>query len=127
MHGLHLAHDVLDAQLVDRRHEKIGRVDTMVLELCEGRPPRVAAVLVGGEVRAMRAGRWMQWLHRVWHSLLRSPATSASRISFCAVRCIADTVEVDVDGRELPSGHVERWLAEHIVCRIPGATGKAYE
>ena len=39
MGAVHLAHDVLDAQLLDRVQEKIGRVDALLLELQEGQPP----------------------------------------------------------------------------------------
>jgi sporulation protein YlmC with PRC-barrel domain len=124
MHGLHLVHDVLDGQLVDRLGEKIGRVDELVLELREGQAPRVVAILVGGAQRAERAGRWMLWLRRLWHGGRRSTHEDTSRIPFSAVRSIGETIDVAVDGHTLPSGHVERWLSEHIVCRIPGAMGK---
>ena len=120
MHGIHLLHDVLDAQLIDRKEEKIGRVDGLELELREGRPPRVAAILVGGEVRAWRIGGWMRLLHHAMQALgsVRGPVTS--RIPFRAVRVIGDTVTVDVIGDELDSGRTERWLAEHVIGRIPG-------
>ena len=57
--GLRLVHDLLDAQLLDRAEERIGRIDDLVLELRDGRPPRVAAILIGGPVREARVGRWM--------------------------------------------------------------------
>jgi hypothetical protein len=47
-----------------------------------------------------------------------------SRVPFDAVRRVGDTVQLDVVGETLPSGHVERWLAEHVVCHIPGGTGE---
>jgi hypothetical protein len=124
MHGLHLTHDVLDAQLVDRNKERIGRVDALALELRPGRPPRVATILIGGPVRAERIGRWARWLSRALRALGRVRSPGVSRIPFSAVRCIGHTIEVDVDGRDLESGHAERWLAEHVVCRIPGSGGQ---
>jgi len=42
-------------------------------------------------------------------------------IPFSQVRCIADTIQVDVDGDELEAGHLESWLAEHVVRHIPGS------
>ena len=63
--GFRLVHDVLDGQLVDRREERVGRIDDLVLELREGEAPRVAAILVGGPARADRVGRWATWLDRV--------------------------------------------------------------
>ena len=124
MSALQLVHDVLDAQLVDLEKKKVGRVDGLELELRDGRPPRVATILVGGAVRAERVGRWMTWLHRALHALARSRAEHVSRIPFEKVRAMADTIELDVDGHALESGHLERWLAARIVSRIPGGQGE---
>lgn len=121
MSGLDLVHDVLDAQLVDRRKRRIGRVDSLVLTLADGRPPRVTAILVGGPVRAQRIGRWMQLLARAMRALGRVRRQGVSVIDFGQVRCIADTIQVDVDGDELEAGHLESWLAEHVVRHIPGS------
>ena len=121
MSGLNLVHDVLDAQLVDRRKRKIGRVDSLVLGLAAGQPPRVAAILVGGPVRAERIGRWMRLLSRGLRAVGRVRARGVSVIPFSQVRCMADTIEVDVDGDALEAGHLEAWLAEHVVRHIPGS------
>ena len=122
--GLDLRHDVLDAQLVDRQRQKIGRCDTLVLELRDGKPPRVATILVGGQVRGERIGRWMTALSRVLHGRKRAPDEGVSRIPFSAMRTLGETIEMDVLRDELPSEHVERWLTRHVICRIPGAQGK---
>lgn len=120
---LQLSHDVIDAQLVDRHQEKIGRVDELLLELEEGKPPRVAAIVVSGAARARRVGGWMLACHRAVHALFGQREECESRIPFDAVRCIADTIELDVEGDALDSMHLERWLATYVVCRIPGASG----
>jgi hypothetical protein len=122
--GLALVHDVLDAQLCDGRKEKVGRVDALVLELRDARPPRVAAILVGGAARAERIGRVTTWVARRLRALAGLRDEGVSRIPFAAVRTIGDVIELDVDGRTLASGRLERWLAEHVVCRIPGAAGE---
>lgn len=121
MSGFPLIHDVLDAQLLDRRKRKIGRVDSVALVLSDGAPPRVAAILVGGPVRAQRIGRWAELLSRALRALGRVRHDGVTRIPFDAVRRIADTIEVNVDGDELEVRHIEDWLAEHVICRIPGA------
>ena len=124
MGALHLSHDVIDSQLVDRHKEKIGRVDELLLELEEGKPPRVATIVIGGRARARRVGGWMVALHRAVHALLGHRGEHESRVPFDAVRCIADTIELDVDGNELASMHVEHWLAKRVICRSPGAGGE---
>jgi len=121
--GLDLRHDVLDAQLVDRNRENIGRCDTLILELRDGRPPRVATILIGGAVRNERIGRWMTGLAKLFHGG-KDPVAGESRIPFAAMRSLGDTIQLDVLRDELPSERVERWLSERVVCRIPGAQGK---
>jgi len=124
MDGLLLVHDVLDAQLLDRNREKIGRADEVLLDLRDGAPPRVSMVLIGGTARAARIGRWLTWLRRVVHAAFGKRDDQLSRIPFDAMRRIADAIELDVDGCTLPSGHLERWLSEQVVCRIPGGRGE---
>ena len=124
MGALHLSHDVIDSQLVDRRQEKIGRVDELLLELEEGKPPRVATIVIGGAARARRAGGWMLACHRAVHALFGQREEHESRVPFDAVRSIADTIQLDVEGDSLDSMHLERWLATHVICRIPGASGE---
>jgi hypothetical protein len=118
---LHLVHDVLDAQLLDRRGDKIGRVDGLTLELRPGAPPRVAAVLIGGPVRAARIGRPAVWLGDAMRAIARVKHSGMSRVAFERVTRIGTAVALDVDGSTLEAGHLERWLAEHLIERIPGA------
>ncbi len=124
MGAVHLAHDVLDAQLVDPRQEKIGRVDALLLELEDGRPPRVATIVIGGSARAERVGRWFVALRRALRAVFGQREEHVSHISFDTVRRIGDTIELDVDEKALESEHLERWLKEHVICRIPGASGE---
>ena len=124
MGAVHLAHDVLDAQLVDRVQEKIGRVDGLLLELEEGRPPRVATIVIGGAARAERVGHGFAALRRGLRAEFGRHEDHVSRIPFEKVRRIGDTIELDVDEQTLESEHLERWLKEHVVCRIPGAGGE---
>lgn len=124
MGAVHLVHDVLDAQLVDRVQEKIGRVDGLLLELEEGRPPRVATIVIGGAARAERVGHGFAALRRGLRAVFGRHEDHVSRIPFEKVRRIGDTIELDVDEQTLESEHLERWLKEHVVCRIPGAGGE---
>ena len=124
MGAVHLAHDILDAQLVDRVQEKVGRVDALLLEIEAGRPPRVATIVIGGAARAERVGRWFVAIRRAWRAMFGHREEHVSRIPFDKVRRIGDTIELDVEERSLDSEHLERWLKEHVVCRIPGAGGE---
>jgi sporulation protein YlmC with PRC-barrel domain len=121
MSGLQLIHDVLDLQLVDKHHRKIGRVDSIVLALEDGRPPRVATILIGGPERSRRIGRWAVALSRMLRVIGRARSAGVSAIPFDAVRCIGDTIQVEVDGDGLEAGHLEGWLAEHFIRHIPGS------
>ena len=72
MGAVQLSHEVIDTQLVDRHQEKIGRVDELLIELEDGKPPRVATIVIGGAARARRVGRWMVACHRAVHSAVRA-------------------------------------------------------
>jgi hypothetical protein len=125
MRGLHLVHDIQDAQLLDRLHAKIGRVDGLVLEVEEGKPLRVATILVGGPIRDERIGRWVLALKRLMHGVVRMETEGVSRIPFSAVREISHVIEVDVEEKALESQHVEQWLCDHVIRRIPGGDREA--
>jgi hypothetical protein len=123
--GLQLVHDVHDVCLKDRNGKKVGRVDALALIVGDDGRLRVSAILVGGPVRARRIGHWMVWLHHLMCVAFHADRSGGvSRIPFSAVRCIADTVELDVDADTLPSGHLERWLDRRIISHIPGASGE---
>jgi hypothetical protein len=49
---------------------------------------------------------------------------AVTRIPFAQVREIGPCVEVDVDAGSTQAMRTERWLGEHLICRIPGAAGK---
>ena len=121
MKGIYLVHDVLDAQLLGLRQEKMGRVDGLVIELRDDAPPRVAELLIGGSILAERIGRWMESLVRVGSRLLGIKPV-VTRIPFEAVR-VMGACEVDVDAESTTALRSERWLDEHVVCRIPGGAG----
>ena len=123
MQRLLLKHDVLDMQLCNGLGDKIGRVDALVLELVRGQPPRVKSILIGGPARQERVGSWARWLGRVMRGVGGTHERGLSEIPFSAVRRIGDSIFVDVDEKTLPSEHIERWLCERVVRRIPGAEG----
>ena len=118
-----LVHDVQDAQLVDRREQRIGRIDELLLSLPDSGPPTAEAMLIGATPRAKRAGAWAVALRRVLFAITRRTHDPVSRVPFGAVSRIGDTVQLDIDGDSLESSHLEVWLREQIVHRIPGGGG----
>jgi hypothetical protein len=115
-----LIRDVLDNQLVDRHQRKMGKVDGIVVELCEGRPPRLAYLEVGGTTRARRLhprlGQWVAALVVKWGLGSGQPY----RIPWSKIRDIGIDVEVDLRAEETPVLDLELWLRKHIIRRIPG-------
>jgi sporulation protein YlmC with PRC-barrel domain len=106
-----LVRDILDAELLDKKGRHLGRIDGIVLELREGRPPRVAVMETGAATVAARVhprlGRWF----RAW---------PAVQIPMHAIRDIGVDVEIDVDGDRDPQLlRGEKW-ARRFITRIPG-------
>ena len=123
MSVVRLVHDVLDAQLLDRTGQKMGRVDGIVIEIRDGQPPRVAELLVGGSIASERIGRWMAALGRLVTKLLHvEPAIT--RIPFAQVRAIGPCIEVDLDASATNTMRTERWLDRHVISRVPGGAGE---
>jgi sporulation protein YlmC with PRC-barrel domain len=116
-----LVRDVLDKQLVDRRGEKMGRVDSIVAELHPGRPPEVIAIETGSVALARRIGeRTGCWVAQLAARIGGPRSAEPYRIPWSGVRRIEVDVVVDVDFLDTPLGKWQRWLREHIVERIPG-------
>ncbi len=113
--------DVLDNQLVDRNQRKMGKVDGIVLELCDDKPPRLAYIEVGMPVLARRLhprlGRWAVALGRKWGAMHGQPF----RIPWAKVQDIGIDVDVDLDAEATPVLAWEQWLRKHVIGRIPGA------
>jgi sporulation protein YlmC with PRC-barrel domain len=114
-----LGRQILDQQLVDSNDLNMGKVDGIVLELRDGRPPRVAAILTGGHLLARRLHPRIEslarWLTRRWGPGPIEPL----RIPWSKVKKIGVDVKVDVSAdRGMPWEH---WARDHILRWIPGA------
>ncbi len=119
---LELARDVLDKQVVDREEIKMGRVDGLLLELREGKPPRVEAIEMGGVVLAERIHpRLARWVDG-WRRRLKVRKTAVYRVPWPAVLTIDDDqIKIDVAARDTPNFDWERWLQDHVIRHIPAA------
>ena len=121
MQKIHLVRDVLDNQLVDREKRPVGKADGIVLVLRKDKPPRLAYIEVGMSTMAhrlsARLGRFVERLGRKWGVRQGKPF----RIPWAKVGHVGIDVELDLDADETPAMAWEKWLARHIVGRIPGS------
>ena len=114
---MELGRYVLDQQVVDARGRPMGKVDGLVLELREGEPARVAALVVGGTTLLWRLHPGLaEWAER-----RLGGNGHAVRIPWRSVVKVGIDIKVDVEGERSPALHWERWVRERIIGRIPGA------
>ncbi|HWC64656.1 MAG TPA: hypothetical protein VG777_01135, partial [Thermoanaerobaculia bacterium] len=110
--------DVLDKQLTDRTGEKIGKADGVIADASSG---RLEAIESGVPTLLRRlSGSWARAVERRAASW-RAPLLRASRVAFREVLDVDLEVKLDVDGKRTPLRAGERWLADRVVGRIPGA------
>lgn len=116
---MEIGREILDQQLVDRDGQYIGKVDGIVLELRDGAPPRIRAILTGGHLLARRLHprieSLVERLTRRWGPKNDSPA----RIAWSKVIKIGVDVKVDEEADRFMSW--EHWVRDRIIRRIPGA------
>ncbi|WP_313606762.1 hypothetical protein [Rhizobium sp.] len=103
---MHLVRDLLDKQLVDHHHQKIGQVDGVVIDMRDGQQPRIAAIETGSGVVLDRVG---------WKTDKRRFRIAMSKL----VRIKVD-VTVDIDPEEMPVVQWQDWLRKRILRWIPG-------
>jgi sporulation protein YlmC with PRC-barrel domain len=116
---VNLGKQILDQQLVDHRELNMGKVDGIVLELREGAPPRVSAILTGGHLLAGRLHPWIErWARRLTKGWGPRDITPL-RIPWSQIKKIGVDVKVDLPADQgMPWEH---WVRDHIIRRIPGA------
>lgn len=118
---IELVNQLLDKQLVDRHHHKMGKVDEILIELREGAPPRVAWIEVGAVPLARRVahwlGRWVEAAERRWGPRAPQPF----RIPWSMLRHIGISAKVDMEAEGTMVMAWEEWLSRHVVGRIPGS------
>jgi hypothetical protein len=117
---MELIRDCLDKQIEDRFKRRMGRVDGIILELEQGRPPRVAYVELGVMTLINRLSRRtgkavIQLLKRVGLSAV------PYRISWDKLKVGVNTVRADVEAEKTPALKWELWLRKKVIGRIPGA------
>lgn len=117
---MRLIAEVLDEQLEDVRGVNAGRVDGIVLELRDGKPPRVAYIEVSP---ITLLGRFSEGLSRWWARIdakFGEGRGVPTRIPWTRLDRTGPTLVFDVDQRATPIVAVEDWLRRKIVDHIPG-------
>jgi sporulation protein YlmC with PRC-barrel domain len=116
---LFLVRDLLDKQIVDRRHEPMGRVDGLMLGLYQEGAPQLLCLESGITVSAARIsrrmGRWARAAARRWGLSRGRPV----RIAWAVVKRIGIETEVDLKADESRALAWEHWLVEHFVRYVP--------
>jgi hypothetical protein len=117
---MHLVRDCLDKQLEDRNKRRMGRVDGLILQLEDGRPPRVAYVEIGVKTTLDRLS---SHLSNIVVRILKwfDVDTDPYRIPWSELHIGLNTVRADVKAEKTPALEWELWLRKKIIGRIPGA------
>lgn len=108
--------DLLDRQLLDRDGRMCGNVDDLSL----GPPDDEGRVFVTGihtgpgalllRMKRRTLGRWLR------------DAYAAEPIPIARVADIGTHVTLSLDASEVPTFGGERWVRDHVITHIPGAT-----
>jgi sporulation protein YlmC with PRC-barrel domain len=117
---MQLVRDVLDQQIIDSRQEKSGKVDGIALEIRAGEPPRVAYLDIGTNVLARRLSPRLEQILRRIRRRVRRGESKPFQVPWSTVESVDVSVTVTVDATEYSSYHVEEWLCDNVICRIPG-------
>src|SRR5689334_8383666 len=117
---MHLVAEVLDQQLCDSKGRRAGRVDGIVLEMRDDRPPRVAYVEVSPITFLSRINRrFARWYARRDRRFGEGRG-APFRIPWTRLTPSGTSLQMDLDSEATPIVAVEDWLRRHIVERIPG-------
>jgi sporulation protein YlmC with PRC-barrel domain len=119
---MRLVADVLDEQLHDSTGRNAGRVDGIVLELRDGKPPKLAYVEVSPITLLTRfSRRFAHWYARQDRKIGEGRGV-AVRIPWTRITRDGPTLVMDIDAESTPIFALEDWLRRTIVERVPGST-----
>ena len=119
---MRLVAEVLDQQLVDVRNRKAGRVDGIVLELRDNRPPRVAYVEVSPITLLSRFSRRLAHWYARHDRRFGEGRGVPFRIPWSRVTVEEPDLKLDLDAESTSIFAIEHWLRDTIVDRIPGSS-----
>lgn len=115
-----LVRNVLDMQIYDVAGERLGKVDGLVLQPRQGRPPRVVAVESSMPAAWRRVWpRLGDWIERFQH-WLAPDIEGHTRIRFEHVVHTGIDVKVDIDGNRTNAFVWENWIRRTFIEKLPG-------
>jgi sporulation protein YlmC with PRC-barrel domain len=118
---MHLVADILDEQLLDVTGKRAGRIDGIILEVREGKPPRVAFVEVSPITLLARFSRRLAQRYAVLDRRLGKGRGVPFRIPWSRIERTGESCRFDMAAEDTPIFALEDWLREKIVDHIPGA------
>jgi sporulation protein YlmC with PRC-barrel domain len=118
-----LAFNLLDRQIVDRDGEPVGKVDDIELAVDDDGVPYVAALLIGQQALGRRIGGWLgRLIENTARRLEPTPDIGPIRIPYDLVAGVHSAIDLPVKRELLTDPPLERWLHDHLISRIPGAS-----
>lgn len=103
-----LARDLLDKPVIDRNRREMGRVDGIVLDVEEGRAPRVAAIEIGPSVLACRIAPPLGRIVAAIEDWCGVAAGRPTRIAVAEILDVAEKITVAPTATERGALNVER-------------------
>ena len=117
---MNLVAEVLDQELCDSRGRPAGRVDGIVLEIRDDRPPRVAYVEVSPITFVSRLSRRVAIWYANKDRHFGDKRGVPFRVPWSRLTLSGPSLKMDLDAEATPILAVEQWLRRHIVEKIPG-------
>ena len=117
---MHLVEEVLDAALHDVHGRRAGRIDGIVLELRDDKPPRVAYVEVSPITLLARFSRRLAERYARLDRRLGDGRGVPFRIPWTRLDFHGERISLDLDAEATPIFALEKWLRRTIVERLPG-------
>lgn len=112
--------EIFDRQIIDRNGEFVCNVDDIEIVEQDG-VFTVTAILTGpGAFGPRLNGRLADWVVGIWRRLNPAEQPEPGRIEWSSVCKLDSAVHVEATRAELGVEGFERWLADHVISRIPG-------
>jgi len=103
-----LVRDLLDKAVVDRNGREMGRVDGLLLDVTDDRPPRVTAIEIGPAVLAHRLHPALGRLAALVEELLGVAQERPVRIPLSEIKEVSSEITADVAIGATGAGNVEQ-------------------